>query len=194
MGPAALKLAMKKLNNCFVGLLMIAVALTCTLTLTSCGDDDKNEPDNTGASSARIIGVWKSVEYNEKIGGYDICKFDEDNIVTMYEISLVDDKIIAYQGYYTYDADNRFLIIHWSHYDVELGKVDMLTNTELVTSWIDADISERYSRPYYYSKAKDLEICREYADRDYTVDGTYRYVRTTEDALPKNVEIIPFGL
>jgi len=162
--------------------------------LTSCGDDDKNEPDNTGVSSARIVGVWKSAEYDEKVGGYDIRKFNEDNTVTNYEIYLENGEVYAYQGYYTYDADNGFLIIRWDPYsDVELYKVDMLTDTGLVVSWIDADISDRYIGTNYYSKAKDLEICREYAERDYTVDGTYKYVRTTEDALPKNVEIIPFG-
>jgi len=191
VSPEASKLAMKKLNDCFVGLVMIAASLTCTLTLTSCSDDDKNEPDNTGVSSARIVGVWEGVADTE----YDFMKYDEDNTLTMYEIGLENGVAKAYASHehYTYDADNGLLIIHYNYNDdADIYKVDMLTDTRLVYSWID-DISDRYSGTNYYSKAKDLEICREYAERDYTVDDIQeKYVRTTEDALPKNVEIATY--
>ena len=70
---------MKKFNNEFIRIAMIAVSLVMCFTLVSCGDNDDDEPKPTSNS---IVGTWRS-EFSD---GYQLLSFNKDGTYTLVEI------------------------------------------------------------------------------------------------------------
>lgn len=97
---------MKKYLSILVAVMLAALSFT----LTSCGDDDDDEP----SVNAEIVGTWENLT-SQKYGAYSICQLRQDGTY------------IEYQGETEY-ADSEIVYGHWSR-----SGNTLITGTEVMT-------------------------------------------------------------
>lgn len=172
------------------------VLLVLFTTLTSCSNDDNDEP--TVDSSNALLGVW---QYAGK-DAWDFIEFKENNKFEYYENNMTWDlngNIIAYTeankylGYYFYDAIHNLLILHFSQREpndwVEIYEVDRLTESRLTYIIID-DISKLYKSSSFIVE-KDKQICDLFYEEGYHTDpddDTELYIRSTSKELDEYLD------
>lgn len=124
----------------FKFLMLALIAVLATVSFTSCGDDDKDEP----ISGNNIVGKWlcyKSVEYGETYDSNTTVEFFKDNSVT---ITNAFDNGTTLRGTYTYAESGALTIT----YTDEEGTKDTIRCSVKITgseAIVEADWDHHYT-------------------------------------------------
>lgn len=132
---------MKKYLSILVAVMLAALSFT----LTSCGDDDENEPGETTDNTELLIGTWKETTPSVQQMGYThYSKISNDGIII--DVTIEDDEVEIGRSTWTL-KDNT---IYATSLEPELEdltfefKILKLSQTELIMS--SFGITQTYSR------------------------------------------------
>ena len=121
---------------------MVALFATLTFTLTSCGDDDDDEP-----SSGNIVGTWEATNY--PFGIYQVIQFSSNGKYTEVTVDPDDNETDILKGKWT-QKDNKITII-----EDEFGLTSTATIVKVTDKTLALDV---LSLETSYKKVSDSTI------------------------------------